>query len=159
MRSKYMLCIMAMFLVLGFTSSVSAISDPGGDSKVPGYDITGADLVVYPPSTSPETYMKVGIDMDDKIPGIVVLEFDVDNDTDTGGHVGIPGVFNPCGGGAKIKTQPGIDVMCTLVLRDQADSASTAWCAGCMGPSVQCAERAAACTGCAEGDCYQIGSA
>ena len=46
-----------------------------------------------------------------------------------------------------------------LMLRDQADGASTAWCSGCFGPPVQCTTRAAACTGCVEADCYQISSA
>ena len=163
MRSKSLLYAIAMLLVLGFASSASAENDGAGDNRVAGYDITSADCVVYdfqdPPQPLPE-YMKIGLEMDSLLPGIVLYEFDVDDNINTGGSVSMTGVFNPCVGGApKLKVQEGIDIMLMLMLRDQADAASTAWCAGCFGPPIQCTTRAAACTGCVEGDCYQIGPA
>ena len=144
MKIKFLACVISLLLVVGFSSSVSAAQDAPNDTAgnhFDGvYDIDKADVKVFPPdATDIEMYLKASLDMYGKLPGLVLLEFDVDNDTATGGKSGMVQVWNACESGGLLKPKrPGFDVLITLTLRDQDASGSSAWCSDCFGKGGQC---------------------
>jgi len=143
------------------TIPVSAywVDDLTGDQEVLGYDILKARAEAYPviPDQIAEN-VTLSLEMNSKLPGIVIFEVDVDNNTATGGLIGLTSLFKSCEGGTKIKANtPGFDIAILLMLRDQGDTAETAWCDYCYGMDGQCNERDTACTGCVEPNCYQLG--
>ena len=60
----------------------------------------------------------------------------------------MPGIFNSCVGGLKLKEQAGIDIIIMLMPRDQIKDSGTAFCDNYVGPSgPQCFLRETACDG------------
>jgi hypothetical protein len=163
MRAKCLVAVMSLFLMLGLSTPAAAdwITDPIGDTAnngtVGNYDIEKAKVDVYPDDFE---FMNVCLKMTDSstLPGIVIFEFDVDSDTVTGGGVSMVGIFKACEGTDKIKVQPGIDIVYMLMLRDQGDTAPTAWCSGgCLGPGGNCFIKDTPCDGACSGTgaCYK----
>ena len=165
MRTKCLVFMMSALLLLGFSNSVSAnwvtddLNDTVNEGTVGDYDIATAKVEIYPGDVDDE-FVNVCIQMDGggSLPGIVVLEFDLDDDDITGGNGSMAGIFRPCErpAGPKMKVQPGIDLGITLMLRDQGMDAPTSWCDGCVGPGGNCFIKDTPCDGaCGTADCYQ----
>jgi hypothetical protein len=93
------------------------------------------------------------------LPGAVIFDFDVDNDTATGGGSIITGIpagncgSEPC----KTPAGDGFDFYVVLVLRTQGDTSNLSLASGCSGSRNTCAQRGAP-GSCDEGICYQLGS-
>ena len=164
MRTKCLVCVMSLLFLLGVSVSVFAENDPTGDQRVAGYDIASAnvELYTYPAAAGIPERAKVSLNMaaGSLLPGMVVVEFDVDNDPNTGGSVSMLGIFLTCEPGTpgRIKIQPGVDIAVFLMLREQGGDSSTAFCNDCKGPGAQCAERGTPCSGCDQADCYTTGA-
>ena len=145
---KLLFCILSLFLVAGFSGL--AVADPvtdtcgGGDARVADADleIAQAELYTYPGPIDPansalDDWLKITIDMctGSTVPGIVVLEVDLDNDNGTGGVLSMTGIpVPPC----PIKTCAGFDVVVVIVLRTQGDVSQTAWGLGCEKEGQPC---------------------
>jgi hypothetical protein len=174
MKNNFFVCVMSVVVLLGLSVAVYAATDVVGDGLVAGYDIVEAnvDLYTYPAAAGIPERAKVSLDMGTggNLPGMVVVEFDVDNDLQTGGSVSMLGIFPSCepctsagcpgtAGNNRIKSQAGMDIAVFIMLRGQGDDTATAFCADCKGPSGNCAERGAACDGCDEGpNCFTVGA-
>ena len=93
-----------------------------------------------------------------KIPGLILLQFDADNDPNTGTvDFSMVSIMDTCEGGSKIKAGvSGIDIIMHIVLRNQGDRAATAFCYNCWGPNGTCTERGAAAS-CDQSNCYVSG--
>jgi hypothetical protein len=161
MRTKFLVCVISFFLLLILNTQVSAAweNDSTGEQVVAGYDILRAKAEAYPIvfDQIPENItFSLEMNSGSNLPGMVIFEIDVDNDTDTGGSSGLANALNACGSGSKIKSAtPGFDLYIMLILRDQGDDAATAWCNGCMGPPTdQCVTRGGECSGCSGGGTY-----
>jgi hypothetical protein len=96
---------------------------------------------------------------------MVVVEFDVDNDPNTGGGLSMLGIFPSCENctsgctANRIKIQPGIDIAVFIMLRGQGDDAATAFCDECLGPDGQCSKRGDPCGGCDQDpNCWTTGA-
>jgi len=161
--------MMSVVFLLALSVSVYAETDATGDELVSGYDITSAnvELSTYPPAAGIPERAKVSLDMGaSSLPGMVVVEFDVDNNADTGGTLAMTGIMATCESctsgctANRIKIIPGVDIAVTLMLRGQGDDTATAFCSDCKGPGAQCAERANPCVGCDEppGTCFTSGA-
>jgi len=162
MEKKCLFILMGILVLLSISSSVYAIGDSLGDQRVGGYDIKSADVLFYPPSSwidnTPPDLVKITLEMNtgNNLPGIVVFEFDVDNDTATGGSVSIPCFFNTCADGTLLKpVVPGIDIAIIMILREQGSDVSTAWCYNCTGTNGLCFLRNTPCYGCGTSNCYK----
>ena len=147
MRVKLLVAVMSLLLVLGLSAPASAgwETDPQGDTegaRVVAYDIVEALVETYPKDLADvDEYMNACVKMKDggSLPGIILIDLDVDNDPDTGGNVGMPSTLKSCEGGAKIKPAVlGLDISIAIFLRDQTVVASSAWCDGCTGKCGQC---------------------
>jgi hypothetical protein len=90
------------------------------------------------------------------LPGIVVIELDVDDNIATGGTTGLAQLLDACELGDKIKLPvSGFDIAIVLMLRDQGDDALSAWCSNCFSVG-QCFIKNVPCpVGCGTPDCYQ----
>jgi len=164
MITKCLVGVVSVLFLLGLSTSSSADWETdltgytANNSTVGSYDIEKAKLEVYPDSTDLEEYLNVCLKMTNSLPGMILMEFDVDNDTSTGGSLGMPSIFNSCEGGTKIKpSTPGFDILIMLMLRDQDDDAGTAWCDGCYGfGGGQCFIKDTPCdSSCGTSDCYK----
>ena len=159
MNKKYFIIVLGLLFSLNLNSSVRAVQDAVGDATVSGYDILKATALVYPPSSiqpgvKAADFIKVGLAMNSgsHLPGIVLMEFDVDNNPLTGGS-SLCGMYDACEGGFQLKVQSGIDIAILLMLRDQGDNVPSAWCYDCYGGAT-CATRGAACSACDKTYCY-----
>jgi len=164
MKTKILIWVLSLFIILGFHSLVLAVIDPTGDtaknSTVGDYDILGADVTVFPNNlTDVEEYIRVDLQMKSggKLPGMLIFEFDVDSNLDTGSPVSMVEILNSCEGGTKIKEQSGIDISVFVMLRNQSNDSSTGWCYGCTGGGGQCYFKNTPCSGCDNGgsNCYK----
>ena len=103
-------------------------------------------------------YMKLCLQMDGKLPGVIMMDINVDADTATGGSAGMVALFPACAGGGEIKPdQPGTDVALTIVLDEQNTlGCSLEWCNNCKGPGGQCFIKDTPCDpSCGTADCYK----
>ncbi len=134
MRAKILVSILSLFLVFNLCSLTSAawVSDPAGDTLLPGYDISQTNLELWQP-TPGTWYMKASLDMaaGDKTPGIVVLELDVDGDSATGGNFSMAGILTTCLAPPLVKVEAGFDIALILANRDQSGTSTSAYCSGC----------------------------
>lgn len=155
-----------IFLLLGLTSPVLAASDPAADNFVPDVDLSSASVVTSSqtnPANPPEV-ANIGITMaaGSHLPGLVIFEFDVDNNAATGGTSIMAAPLDTAEGGGTPPYKPGCggyDFFVVLALRNQSDTSGMALSGGCYGSSVPCIERGAQCTGCDGGaEAYEIGS-
>lgn len=168
MKKKCLVCLMSCMVLLGVGVSVHALTDPVGDELVSPYDIAAVsvDLYTYPAAAGIPERAKVSLDMGStNLPGLVVIEFDVDNNPGTGGGLSMLGIFASCEActapsctANRLKRQAGIDIAVFIFLRDQSNDAATAFCADCKGPAGNCALRGDPCTGCDQPGCYTVGA-
>ena len=141
MKTKLLACVFSLFLIFGLSGLASAamVADTAADELLAGYDILSAKVLAYPAyacslSGAPcnddvdcllfyggtcdlmagiPELIKVSINMDNKLPGAIILELDVDGDTGTGNpYGGMCSMFQAClGGGEKIKGNvAGLDI-------------------------------------------------
>jgi len=164
MNTRLLIVMMSILFVVGLSVPVSAdwVTDTAIGEKVfvPGYDLDQGKVSLYgasTPGTLPHQFAYVGVRMKagSKLPGIMIFEFDLDNNAGTGGNVSMAGIFNGCGSPSKIKIQAGIDISITLILRDQGQTAPTAWCYQCLGSGGNCFLKNTPCPGCGTPDCYK----
>jgi hypothetical protein len=168
----FTICISLVFAfsgtaLAGFTGWPSTEDDTGDTPWVAGYGIGEYGLGVYDTGTSEGRYMELRIDLEDKVPGFILLDIDADGDTATGGTAGILNVFPWCSDsviapvkGTPVKPQgPGLDMMVNIYLRKQDAGASSAHCSDCDGPAGVCVYNTQDNTGCTGTvDCYKIGA-
>ena len=136
--------------------------DPTGDTvnngTVGDYDISRAKAVLYPDVVGLEEYLNICIDINSSLPGMLVIEFDLDNDTLTGG-TWLLGLFNSCESSppSKIKITPGIDMALYLMLRNQSSNSTLAWCKDCAEEVTElCYLKDTPCDGsCGSPNCYE----
>jgi hypothetical protein len=124
MEKKLLLPLAAIIFLFGLPFSSSAIIvDPAGDNVGP-VDLLEAGAEIYE-RPDYQTLLKVTINATPHLPGIVIFECDVDN---TGGTTGIPYIpVPPC----PCKQEAGIDISIIIIIRQQGDNSSTAFCKGC----------------------------
>ena len=163
MKNKAMVFIIGCMFLLGMAGNVLAVSDTTGASAQLGpLDLATASVVTYGKPSAIETpdFAKVGITMaaGSHLPGAIIFDFDVDNDTATGGGSIITGIpAGNCGGACKAPAGDGFDFYMVLVLRTQGDTSNLSLASGCQGSSLTCAERGALAS-CNESPCYELGS-
>ena len=151
---KCLMCVMGVLLVLGLVAHASAdwVTDVCGDSIVHGggypsvadKDIEAVKVAFY------DDYVNLCIDMCDgsTLPGLIIWEFDVDDNSATGGSQGMLGIpINPL----PVKTCSGYDLVIMKVLRHQGPTSSSD-----PGQKI-CYITDDLCTGACEwpGECYQ----
>ena len=163
MKSKAMVFVMSCMFLLGMAGNVLAVTDTTGDNLKADIDLLSASVVTSgkaDPAQTPDT-INIGVKMNagSHLPGAIIFDFDVDNDTATGGGSIITGIpAGNCGAQAcKAPAGDGFDFSVVLVLRTQGDSSNLSLASGCSGAGVQCTVRGAP-TSCDEGTCYQLGS-
>ena len=157
---------LSIFLLLGLTSPVLAASDTAADNFVPDVDLISASVVTSSqtnPANPPEV-ANIGIKMapGSHLPGLVIFDFNVDNDTATGSTGTLAAPLPTAEGGGTGPYKPGCnqgyDFFVVLVLRNQSNTSQMALSDGCFGSAVPCIQRGAQCNGCAGGaEAYQLG--
>lgn len=161
MRTKLLIAVMSLFLVVGFSSLVSAVSDPADDSIISTCEIIEANIGVFPDGDGIEKYMEISLEMESgsSLPGVMLIDIGVDGITDNGGcgmH-DIPIVNCQTGtkkpGALDKDCVAGVDLSITVVLDNQQDECPTAWASGCKGLGGQCFKRLVPC--CSITDCYE----
>ena len=162
MKSKAMVFVISCMFLMGMAGNVLAVNDTTGDNLKANVDLLSASVVTsdkIAPDQTPDT-MSIGIKMaaGSKLPGAVIFDFDVDNDTATGGGSIITGIpAGNCGGPCKTPVGDGFDFYVVLVLRNQGDSSNLSLSSGCQGSSLTCSERGPQIT-CDQSPCYELGS-
>ena len=155
MRARVIVLLFGAVCMLGLVGAAFADTDTAGDELVSGVDIVEHDLYVYDSVNGDGRYMRLEVDMNSTVPGLLQLDLDVDNDEGTGSSSGgMIGMFNPCTGGGPLKVQAGTDIWVIVTLRTQTDDASSSWCTDCIGSDVTCMTKGDAC---GETDCYEAG--
>ena len=164
MKNKGMVFVMSCMFLLGIAGNVLAVNDTTGPGQQMGpLDLATASVVTFDKRDLAEIpdFAKIGIKMapGSHLPGAVIFDFDVDNDTATGGGSVITGI--PAGncGSAPCKTPAGdgFDFYVVLVLRNQGDTSNLSLASGCNGAALTCTTRGATAS-CNEGTCYELGS-
>jgi hypothetical protein len=131
---KSIVLMIGLVLTLGFSGSVSAITDPG--TNYGPVDLTEAEAAIY--DRGDVTLVKLSIAATPNLPGTIIFEVDVDNSTGTGGSsstLGAPVAPCPC------KTQPGMDIAVSIYTRTQGDSSGSAFAASCTDNQGACGRR------------------
>ena len=125
---KYFISMMSVLLIVVFYGLALAdpIADPTGD-HIATVDLLVAQAEVY--DRADTNLLKLSIETDPHLPGIVIFESDVDNSTGTGGSLSMTGIpVAPC----PCKTSAGFDISILTVIRQQGDASQTAFCEGCV---------------------------
>ena len=166
MKLKSIVIAIVCLFLLGVSANVFAVTDSTGEALTSGVDILSASVVTSskvddnPPDTA-----SIGITMaaGSHLPGAIIFDFDVDNDTATGGGSVITGIPNmTCRDEynvaqvCKADAGGGFDFHLTLLLRNQSDDAALANCSGCYGGSSRCTERGTIHDCGTAGTCYEM---
>jgi hypothetical protein len=131
---KSIVLMIGLVLTLGFSGSVSAITDPG--TNYGPLDLTEVEVEVY--DRGDLNLLKLSITSTPNLPGVVIFESDVDNSTGTGGSISTIGApVSPC----PCKTEPGFDVAVSIFTRQQGDSSGSAVAASCSDNQGECGRR------------------
>ena len=134
MKKKYALGLISIFILLGFHSSTSAITDPGANYGP--IDLIETEAEIYDRGDS--TLLKLSIEAIPHLPGVITFESDVDNSTGTGSSIGIPGIpIPPC----PCKSENGLDIVVNIFTRRQGDSSESAIAANCTDTQGACGRR------------------
>ena len=166
---KFLFLLLSLLLVgsIGNVAFGVLTVDPV-DSLLAPYEITGAEVVLFNPVvTEPgEIYLQLNVQATGgKLPGVLLLELDVDGDTATGGK-GMPSLFlNACNSpgfppGSQLKPDPGakgVDWYLFITLDAQSAAAWSAWCDTCSGSGGMCYTRTNPCPQptCGGTNCYE----
>jgi len=162
MKTRCLVFVISILFIIGSSGNIQAVSDSTGEQMGP-LDLATASVVTYDKPSPAETpdFAKIGVTMapGSHLPGVIIFDFDVDNDTATGIPTIITGIpagncgFTPC----KTPVGNGFDFFVVLVLRTQGDNSNLSLCSGCIGGGQQCVTRGAP-DACNEGICYELGS-
>jgi len=149
MKKRLLVCVLSLFLVVGFSLPVSAawVDDSTTDSELQPYDIKRAKVETYPADAGNyDEYLFVCMEMKagGKLPGAILVALDVDGNTSTGGG----GMFyfmstcqsqaaSPPGAPIRSKYQ-GVDISINIILDDQDGPCATDWNSGNYGAGDQC---------------------
>jgi len=168
MKLKSIVIAISCLFLLGVSANVFAVSDSTGEPLTSGVDILSVSVVTSNQGiSSPETaHLGVKMNSGSHLPAVVMFDFDVDNDTATGGGSVITGIPNmtcrdefnnpqTC----KADAGGGFDFHVTLLLRSQGDESSLGNCTGCSGSSNTCTERGVLHDCGTAGTCYELGDA
>lgn len=151
MKTKCLVTVMSFLLVLGLSIPVSAgwviddVSDTvlvsDVDMKKVGVAITEVGTTsASDPAHTEAPWMNACIEMEagSKMPGMVMFEFDVDNNVATGGGTGMLKIPFMCN--YVTSEYPGTDVILFMYLRDQGPESSNSWCHDELGfiPGADC---------------------
>jgi hypothetical protein len=131
---KFLVLMIGVVLVFGFSSISSAITDPGANYGP--IDLTEVEAEVY--DRVDINLLKLSIVATPSVPGAIIFEADVDNSTGTGGSmstIGAPNAPCPC------KTEPGFDVIVSIYTRQQGDGSGSAIAASCTDNQGACGRR------------------
>lgn len=165
MKISALVSALGYLLVMAMSGPALALQDTVGESIVGDVDIISTSVVTYEkwyyPEAIPES-AKIGIKMvaGSHLPAVIIWDFDVDNDTATGGSALLTSVPNGTCGGQVCKTPAGdgFDFFIVLALRTQGDNSTLAACNGCSRSPFQCATRGPSSYPCDEGTCYGLGA-
>lgn len=162
MKTRCLAFVISVLFVVGLSGNALAVNDSTGENLITNVDIASAIVQtsnIEEGNTVPTT-ANLGISMaaGSHLPGAVIWDIDVDNDTATGGGsivTGIPSVL--CGNApCKADAGGGFDFFVVLILRNQSDTSTLADCNNCVGSNVTCVTRGAV-AACTEGTCYGLG--
>jgi len=155
-----LLLLMSVCLVCGLASTSMAVTDPTGDACVSSVDIIGASAQTFDKEdvNAVPTGINLGIKMSatSHVPGMIMWDFDVDQNATTGGGSTLVMPFTTAEGGCTgpFKTDIGFELYVVMFLRAQSDTAQIALASDCKGKGSQCNTRGATCSGCAGGGTY-----
>ena len=108
----YVLCMVIVLSVMGFSGLALADTDTIGDNIGP-LDLQEVSAELYERDDG-VTLLKVSINTVPNLPGVVTFTADVDNSTGTGGSISQLGApVSPC----PCKTTPGQDISITMAFR------------------------------------------
>ena len=163
MKLKSIVIAISCLLMLGVSANVFAATDSTGEALTSNVDILSASVVTSDQASTAEPPNKInlGVKMNDgsHLPAAIIFDFDVDNDTATGGGSIITSLpSRQCGGDVcKADAGGGFDFYVNIILRSQGDGAPLANCSGCSGGASSCVLRGPAGVNCNETDCYELG--
>lgn len=125
MKKQHFLTLICLFFLFNLNpSGVAAIYYDTSGENVGPVDLLEAGAEIYERGDG-QKLLKVTINTQPHLPGIVIFECDVDN---TGGTMGIPYIpVLPC----PCKQEAGIDIALITIIRQQGDNSETAFCKGC----------------------------
>jgi len=169
MKNKSLAFVISCVLVLGFSGIAMGIAtthtDNTGESYVTSVDILEYSAEVYDPDplTSLPQKINLGLRVKDggHLPAVIIWDFDVDNNLNSGWANTTTGIVNSvCGGickdmGGEMYEQ-GWDFYIILALRDQAATSNVADCLSCTASKFYCLESGPQCSDCDKGDCHSI---
>ena len=119
---RYLLCMVLVLLVIGFSSPALADTDATGDNIGP-LDLQEVNAELYEREDG-VTLLKVSVNAVPNLPGVVIFTADVDNSTGTGGTIGQLGApVGPC----PCKTTAGQDITISMAIRP----GQSKWCGTC----------------------------
>ena len=129
-----MLCV--FFLMGGGVASAQlALFDNHGENIGP-VDLLEAQAEVYnrkvDGGSSTEALLKLTIKTEPNLPGVVIFESDLDNNTGTGGAFGTIGAPVPPCDSCGCKCTPGLDIAVSIYHRTQGATSGSAFCGGCV---------------------------
>jgi len=165
MKTISLVFVISCMFLLGMAGNVLAVNDPTGDT-IGALDLASADAITSNKRNAAETPddIKLCVKMasGSHLPGAIIWDFDVDNDTATGGGSIITGIPTATCGGTTCKdcsseNDGGFDFFVVMILRTQGDSSNFALCSNCQGVVGTCAERGVP-SACDQGICYQLGN-
>ena len=132
----YLYCLISLFTLLCFGGQGLAIDDYIGDNIGP-IDLISANAEIYERADG-AIRLILSVESNPHLPGAVVFECDVDNSTGTGGGISMLGTpIPPC----PCKTISGMDITIALFMREQGDTSSSAYCAGCADHQGACGRK------------------
>ena len=163
MKIRSLAFVISVLFVVGLSGNVLAVNDSTGENLIPGVDIASSSVQtsnIEGDNTVPTT-ANLGISMaaGSNLPGAVIWDIDVDNDTATGGGSMVTGIPSILCGGAPCKADAGggFDFFVVLILRNQSDTSTLADCNNCVGSDATCVTRGTPDATCNEGTCYGLG--
>ena len=130
MKTRSLVFVISVLFVMGLSGNALAVNDSTGENLITNVDIASASVQtsnIEGDNTVPST-ANLGIKMaaGSHLPGAVIWDIDVDNDTATGGGsmvTGIPSLL--CGGSpCKADAGGGFDFFVVLTLRTQSDTST-----------------------------------
>ena len=166
---KTVFLVVSLLMVFGLAgismAQTSPINDPNNDSYLATVDLTRASVQTYGKAGAGyvPSWVNLGIRMNtgDHLPGMIMWDFDVDQNASTGGGSTLTMPFATAEGpDGPFKPDKGFEFYVVMALRTQANTSQTALSAGCTGGGYQCVTRGPGCTGCSpSGTYYELGDA
>jgi len=145
MKVKILAILISMGISLTTIPGAMAVNDATGDNNVAGKDLASASVQTFDREdmNAVPSRINLGIKMvsGSHLPGLVVWEFDVDNNSTTGSSsvLNTPLPTAEGGGVGPYKETSGFDFKVVMALRAQAETSDTALCHNCNDNAEDCA--------------------